>query len=377
MAKPVERRGIVVVGAGIAGASVAAELSWLGQDVLLLERESQPGYHTTGRSAAIYAPSYGPPVIRALTRASLAAFTAPPDADRPHPLLRPRDVLFLARHDQVQALAAAAEDLSLPVIDAAEARSRLPLIREGYLAGALRDSGSADIDVDALHRHYLRGLTASGGELRLGAEVTGLTRDGHGWRILSSAGEIVTDILVNAAGAWADELATMAGIAPVGLVPRRRTALLVAPPDGQGVDGWPMAVDIGEEFYLRPDAGKLLLSPADETPSPACDAQPDEMDVALCVDRIQGAFDLPVRRIEHKWAGLRSFVADRSPVVGFAPDAPGFFWLAGQGGYGIQSAPALARAAAALALGRQLPSDIAAAGVGVEALAPYRKALAA
>ena len=375
--RPMEKRGIVVIGAGIAGASVAAELAGSGQDVLLLEREMAPGYHTTGRSAALYAPSYGPKVIRALTRASRAAFQAPPTAERPHPLLKPRGVLFLARPDQADSFDAMAAEMDLARLTPAQALKRLPLLRSEALHGALEDEQAADIDVDALHRQYLRHLTAMGGETRLRAEVTGLSRDGAGWRIETPQGAIAADIVVNASGAWADELARAAGVAPVGLVPKRRTAILVSPPAGAEVDGWPMAVDIDEQFYLRPDAGKLLLSPADETPSAPCDAQPDEWDVAVCVDRIQTAFDLPVRRIEHKWAGLRSFVADKAPVVGYAADAPGFFWLAGQGGYGIQSAPALARAAAALVLGQPIPPDIAAEGVTAEALAPRREALVA
>jgi len=370
-------RGIVVIGAGIAGASVAAELAAAGQDVLLLERESAPGYHTTGRSAALYTPSYGPPVIRALTRASAAAFNAAPTAERPHPLLRPRDVLFIARADQIDSLEAAAADLPVTRLGAAQARAMLPLLREDYLAGALHDAGSADIDVEALHRQFLRALTAHRGDLRLRAEVTAITREGAGWRIATPQGEVTAEMLVNASGAWADEIALMAGVAPVGLVPKRRTAMLVAPPAGQNVDDWPMVVDIDETFYLRPDAGKLLLSPADETPSEPCDAQPDEWDVAVCIDRVQQAVDLPVRRVEHKWAGLRSFVADKAPVVGHAPDAPGFVWVAGQGGYGIQTAPALGRAAAALALGQPIPQDIADQGVRAEALAPRRQALAA
>lgn len=377
MTNPIERRGIVVIGAGIAGASVAAELAALGQDVLLLEREGAPGYHTTGRSAALYTPSYGPPVIRALTRASRTAFDAPPTPERPHPLLRHRDVLFLSRPDQAESHEAAAAELPVTRLSPAEAQARLPLIRDGYLLGALLDADSADIDVDALHRQFLRALGARGGEMRLNAEVTALARDGAGWRIETAQGAIAAEMVVNASGAWADVIAGMAGVAPIGLTPKRRTALLVAAPAGQRVDDWPMVVDVDETFYLRPDAGKLLLSPADETPSPPCDAQPEEWDVALCIDRVQQAIDLPVRRIEHKWAGLRSFVADKAPVVGPAPDAPGFVWLAGQGGYGIQTAPALARAAAALALGREIPADIADQGVSAQALAPRREALAA
>ncbi|MFN3955143.1 MAG: NAD(P)/FAD-dependent oxidoreductase [Pararhodobacter sp.] len=367
---------VLVVGAGIAGASVAAELAMLGADVVLLEREAQPGYHTTGRSAALYTAAYGPPAIRALTRASGPAFRHSPGV---HPLLRPRGAMFLARTDQEVALGMLEAELrgAARRIDAAAAMARLPILRPGYLSAALIDDQAADIDVDALHRMYLRRLVAAGGRFFASAEVQALSREGGGWCARIPQGFWHAEIVINAAGAWADELARQAGVATVGLVPKRRTALLVDVPAGRVADAWPMAVDVEERFYLKPDAGKLLLSPADETPSPPCDASPDEMDVAVCIDRIQLAFDLPVRRVAHKWAGLRSFVADKCPVAGFAPDAPGFFWLAGQGGYGIQTAPALARLAAALALGRPVPSDIADEGVCAMALAPARAELAA
>lgn len=376
MATNVEHTQVLVIGAGIAGASVAAELAALGADVVLLEREAQPGYHTTGRSAALYTVAYGPAVIRALTRASGPAFHQSPGA---HPLLRPRGAMFLARPDQEASLGALEADLrgAARRIDAAAAVARLPILRPGYLAGALIDDQAADIDVDALHRRYLRQLAAAGGRFCASAEVQALWREGGAWCLRTPQADWRAEIVVNAAGAWADELARLAGVAMVGLVPKRRTALLVDPPAGVMADAWPMAVDVDERFYLKPDAGKLLLSPADETPSPPCDASPDEMDIAICIDRIQQAFDLPVRRIAHRWAGLRSFVADKCPVAGFAPDAPGFFWLAGQGGYGIQTAPALARLAAALALGQPVPADIVDEGVSVDALAPARTELAA
>lgn len=367
---------VIVIGAGIAGASVAAELAATAR-VALLERESQPGYHTTGRSAALYTTTYGPPVIRGLTRASGPTFHAPPDDEIPHPLLHPRGLLFIARADEADALQAMEDELrgAATRVQSDEARALMPLLREDYLHAALHDPTASDIDVDALHRLYLRRLTAAGGVLHNDAEVSALERDGEDWRVETRRGPMRAPVVVNAAGAWADALAGMAGAAPVGLTPKRRTALLVAPPDGMSPGDWPMVVDVNEAFYAKPDAGKLLLSPADETPSPACDAQPEELDVAICVDRIQTAFDLPVPRIEHKWAGLRSFVADKVPVAGYAPDAPGFFWLAGQGGYGIQSAPALARTAAALVLERPVPDDIAAEGVTADALSPARPGL--
>jgi len=367
---------VAVIGAGIAGASVAAELAGLGARVLLLEREDQPGYHTTGRSAALFTVAYGPPVIRALSRASDPLYRAPRDGAA---LLRPRGAMFIARADQAGTLAALAGELGPAVapLSAAQARERVPILRPGHVAAALFDASAADIEVDTLHRGYLRRLADLGGALRCRAEVTGIARDGAGWRIATTGGEVRAEILVNAAGAWADVVARLAGVAPVGLVPKRRTALLVAPPDGARIGGWPMTVDVDEQFYVKPDAGQLLLSPADETPSPPCDAAPDELDIAIAVDRVQQAMDLPVRRVARSWAGLRSFVADKCPVVGYAPGAPGFFWLAGQGGYGIQSAPAMARWAAAAVLERPVPPEIAAEGVSAAQLAPDRLARAA
>jgi len=366
-----------VIGAGIAGASVAAELAGAAR-VVLLERESRPGYHTTGRSAALYTCTYGPPNVRALSRASGTVFhdgTGPNGA----PLIRPRGVLFLARPDQEAALAALETEMAgaLSPLSARAARERLPLLREGYLGAVLFDPAASDIDVDALHQLYLRRFRAEGGTLLTESDVSAMSRSGDAWEIETRQGRIRSAHVVNAAGAWADEIARLAGVDPVGLVPKRRTAALIDAPEGLSTDDWPMAVDCEETFYLKPDAGKLLISPADATPSPPCDAQPEELDVAIAVDRIETAFDVSVRRIEHKWAGLRSFVADGEPVAGYAGDAPGFFWLAGQGGYGIQTAPALARAAAALALGRALPPDIAAEGVREDALAPTRPGLAA
>lgn len=371
-----KNHAIIVIGAGIAGASVAAELASQAR-VLLLEREDRPGYHTTGRSAALFTIAYGPPVIRALSRASHGFFREPGSRFIAQPLLKQRGVIFAAHEGQLAALEDLADELGDAVrsLTRESALSMMPLIRPDYLAGALMDDSAADIDVDALHQHYLKTFQALGGAMRINAGVTAIRREADGWTVEAGGERFHAATVVNAAGAWADEIATMAGIAPVGLVPKRRTAVLIDPPAGHEPDRpnlWPMVVDAEEGFYLKPDAGLLLISPADETPSPPCDAQPEELDVAICVDRIETAFDIPVRRIAHKWAGLRSFVADKCPVIGYAPDADGFFWLAGQGGYGIQSAPAAARTAAALVLGQPLPEDIAAEGVTAEALSPAR-----
>ncbi|UOA33547.1 FAD-dependent catabolic D-arginine dehydrogenase DauA [Sulfitobacter sp. DSM 110093] len=366
----------IVIGAGIAGASVAAELA-SDRRMLLLERESQPGYHTTGRSAALFTVTYGPDVIRALSRASAAFFNDPASPHLDHPLLEPRGAVFVARQDQKSSLAHTVEELGPHVtpLTGAEIETLLPLLRKGYAAAGLRDGSAADIDVNGLHQHYLKSFRAAGGVLQTKAEVLSLRKD-EDWQVDTSQGQFHAPIIVNAAGAWADEIATMAGLAPVDLTPKRRTALTVAPPEGMLPDRWPMVVDIDEQFYLKADAGKLLISPADATPSVPCDAQPEELDVAICIDRIETAFDISLRRIESRWAGLRSFVPDGDPVAGYDPKGEGFFWLAGQGGYGIQTAPALARAAAALVRGEDIPGDIAAEGVTAAALARDREGLA-
>jgi D-arginine dehydrogenase len=247
-----------------------------------------------------------------------------------------------------------------------------PMLRPEYGAAALLDETGNDIDVAALHQGYLRQLKAAGGEVLTRTEVGGLSRSGDDWVIDTRDGPIRAGIVVNAAGAWADELGAMAGAEPIGLIPKRRTAAVIAAPAGTNVHALPMIVDIDEQFYLKPDAGRLLISPADETPASPSDAQPEEIDVAICVDRIETAFEIQVRRIENKWAGLRSFVADKSPVAGFSQTAPGFYWLAAQGGYGIQSAPALARFAAAQVTGRDVPADILDQGVDPADLSPAR-----
>lgn len=367
----------IVIGAGIAGASVAAELS-AHKRVLLLEQESQPGYHTTGRSAALYTVAYGPPVIRALTRASGAFFHNTPGLDGRTSLLHPRGALFIARGDQKEALARLQEDLGTAVkpISVAEIETAVPLLRSGYVASGLIDRTACDIDVNALHQCYLRRFKSAGGQLLTNMQVTDLSRGGN-WSVSTSQAHFTAPIVVNAAGAWADEIAVRAGVKPKGLAPKMRTALVVTPPQGIVPDAWPMVVDVAEEFYLKGDAGNLLISPADEVPSPPCDAQPDEFQVALCVDRIQRAFDIEIKRIHNKWAGLRSFLPDGSPIAAYEPSAPGFFWLAGQGGYGIQTAPALARAAAALIELRPLPEDISAEGVTEAELGAKRAGLAA
>ncbi len=365
---------VIVVGAGIAGASLAAVLAE-DRKVLLLERESQPGYHTTGRSAATFIKTYGPDPIRALTRASEPFYRNPPRGFTEHPLLSPRGILLTVRPDQQALLDKEMEvlaDEGAERLDVEAAMTHCPLLRRETLGGAILDPGGEDMEVHAIHQGYLKMLKAHGGSLLCNAEVQGLSRNGSRWEIETKAGTIRAEILVDAAGAWADSLGEMAGARPIGLVPKRRTAMIVAAPEDCDASSFCLTGDLEETFYLKPDAGKLLLSPADETPSPPCDAQPEELDVAHCVDRIERHFEISVRQIERKWAGLRSFVADKSPVVGWDPEVEGFFWLAGQGGYGIQTAPAMATTAAALLLGRPLPEVVAAEGLEPAALAPQR-----
>ena len=375
-----ERFDVAVIGGGIAGTSVAAELS-KDRRVLLLEMESQPGYHTTGRSAAVYAAVYGPRPIRALTRASRAFFASPSTSHFDTALFRPRPIMMIARQEQAFALDQTIAEVGVmtPVerINESAIRKLNSLVKTGYASAAMLDMSGEDIDVAALHQGYLRQFRDFGGDLRCNATVLGLTHTGRDWQINTGVGEFTVDTIVNAAGAWAEHIGGLAQAESIGLMPKRRTAAIVAAPIGlapETLASLPITIDIEENFYLKPDAGRLLISPADETPSPACDAQPEDMDIALCVERIEQAFDLQVHRIESKWAGLRSFVADKCPVVGYSTTAPAFFWLAGQGGYGIQTAPALARLAASQVLQRPMPQDIAAEGVDLSEIDPSRLA---
>ena len=366
----------IVIGAGMAGASVASELA-AHSTVLMLEAETQAGYHTTGRSAALFTRAYGPAPIRALTRASEAFLRAPDSPWLDGPLLTKRRAMYVARADQQVAYQALQDELGDAVkpLGGAEAMGLVPLFREGHIKNALIDETASDVDVNALHQHFLREFRARGGTTKLKARVERLERTGQSWTVTASGEEFKAGAIINAAGAWCDEVAQMAGSAGLGLVPKRRTVLLVDCPPEHDSDGWPMVIDAQEEFFMKPEAGKLLISPADETPSSPCDAQPEDFDIAVCVDRIERTFEISIARIDQKWAGLRSFFSDKSPVAGYDPVLPGFFWLAGQGGYGIQTAPALARLSAALALGNSVPADILSHGVSAADLAPDRPAL--
>lgn len=366
-----------VVGAGIAGVSAAYHLA-PHASVVILEREHVAAYHTTGRSAALHSETYGSAEIRAITVASGRFYRKPPPGFTDHPLLTPRGALIAGRAEQQADLQKAAKEYARLVpsvrwLDPAETLRRQPLLKPEAAAGGAIFEEAEDMDVAAIHGGFLKGARAAGAVLRLDAEVTSLDRKDGRWTIGLRGGESVTAAtIVNASGAWADALAALAGAAPVGLVPKRRTAFTFDAPAGLDLARLPMVIDFDETWYVKPEVGQFLGSPADETPSPPCDAQPEELDIAIAVERIETATSLQIRRIKNKWAGLRSFVGDKNLVVGYDPVVEGLFWLAGQGGYGIQTGEAAGRLAASLALGRGLPSDIAELGVAEAALSPAR-----
>ncbi len=342
---------IIVIGAGIAGVSAAAELAAYGS-VMLLEMESLPAYHATGRSAAFFAPAYGNQVVRGITAASEHFYRSPPAEFCEQQLIRPRDCLFIAREDQLASLQAMQRDNPLlQAISAATAYQQVPILAPHYLAAAMRDDRGGDLDVDAVLQAYLRLFRRRGGHLATRQRVRAMQWHQDCWRVQSDTGSFSAAVVVNAAGAWADGIAALAGLSGLGIVPMRRTVLLIDPPENVDISCWPLVLDVDEEFYFKPDAGQLLISPADESPSAPCDAQPEELDVAIAVDRFEKATGLDVGRVNHRWAGLRSFADDRTFVVGFDPRAEGFFWLAGQGGYGVQSAPGLAQLTMSLVTG--------------------------
>lgn len=368
---------VVIAGAGIAGASLGWRLAGR-RSVLVLEAESQPGYHATGRSAAMFMESYGPAGVRALTRASRAFYEAPPAGFADVPLLSPRGALYVATRDQEALLRHTRDELApgcptLESLGAAATLARVPCLRADVVHGALLDPDAQDIDVHALHQGFLRGLRSRGGVLATGASLAAARHDGTRWTLRLGDGQTVrAATLVNAAGAWADAVAALAGVAPVGLEPRRRSAFTFKPPEGVDVSAWPAVVGVDEGWYFKPDAGRLLGSPANADPTVPHDVRPEELDIAIGIDRIQSVTTLEIRRPESTWAGLRSFVADGELVIGAEPAQPGFFWLAAQGGYGIQSAAGASALAAALVCGEPLPDELVHHGVDPAALSPRR-----
>jgi D-arginine dehydrogenase len=365
----------LVIGCGMAGAAIASHLSRQAS-VLVLEMEDQPGYHSTGRSAALFSENYGNATIRALSRASRDFFLSPPAGFCEAPLLKPRTVLMFGRSNQraafEQMLKSASSGSTLDQVSAQAALELSCVLRPEGLLGGLLDRNAADIEVHELHRGYIRALKRHGGGIKLGTCVADIRRDAGKWLVRCGEESFRADVIVNAAGAWAGQVAQMAAAQDIHLQPRRRTAVLTDPPPGLTPERWPFIVDVQEQIYLKPDAGLLLFSPADETPVDPCDAQPEDLDVAIAVERLQSETTLEVHRIRRKWAGLRSFVADRSPVIGYDHIQPGFFWVAALGGYGIQTAPALSELAAGLALHDRAELRLAELQLSLNDLSPLR-----
>jgi D-arginine dehydrogenase len=351
---------VIVIGAGMAGSSAAA---WLAADhrVVLIEAEEVAGYHTTGRSAAMWLQNYGPPDVRLLSRLSREFFTTPPEGFTEVALMRHRPVLFLAAADRpAEFEALLAEGEGLRQVEVADAMALVSALRGGYAGGAAIEPDAFDMDVSAIHQGFLRRVRAQGGVLALRHRAGRIERRAGAWHVQTSAGvEFQAKMVVNAAGAWGDAVAVAAGVAPIGLRPLRRTAMIVDPAPFDVAD-WPVIIDAGRHWYARPEARtRLLVSPEDETPSYPHDVQPEEIDVALGIDRMQQALAIEVRRVERSWAGLRTFTPDGSLAFGWDKDVAGFFWCVGQGGYGIQTSPAAGRLVADLVAGRD-PGEAAA-----------------
>ncbi|MBI1396292.1 MAG: FAD-dependent oxidoreductase [Betaproteobacteria bacterium] len=373
------RSDFLIIGAGIAGASAGYFLASRAR-VLVLERESQPGYHTTGRSAALFAESYGTPQVRALTAASRAFFERPPGGFAAGPVLSGRGALFVGDAGQVPALDALHAALQGVCtggrrLSPDEALARVPVLARERLAGGVLDPLAADMDVHTLHQGYLRGLRDRGGEVLCNVDAQVIERTRGLWRARVDGEVFEAPVLVNAAGAWCDVVARRAGVVPLGLVPKRRSAFTFRAPEGVDFGDWPAVIGVDESFYFKPDAGQLMGSPANADPVEPHDVQAEEEDVATGILRIEQATTLRIRRPSHTWAGLRSFVGDGDLVGGFDPRAEGFFWCAAQGGYGIQTSAAMGEVCAALALGQPVPERIRDFGVTAAMLAPDRDTL--
>lgn len=364
----------VVIGGGIAGASAGYALAERGS-VVLLEKEPAAGHHTTGRSAAIYTESYERGPVRRLTMAGKDFFDSPPDGFSEHPILSPLPVLYIAREDQRasvdEVIAASSELVDVERVTGPRLTDLCPVLNESIVMGVF-EPDAMEIDVHELHQAFLRGIRRRGGVVHTRREVTELTHANGAWSVRASGEVYRAPVVVNAAGAWTDGIATLAGLGPLGLTPLRRTAFGFAPPEGLDISSWPIVIDVDEQFYFKPERTQIMGSLAEETPMHAHDVQPEEIDVALAIERIGAATTLWIRHVGRTWAGLRTFAPDRFPVVGFDPRAEGFFWLAGQGGYGIMTSPGMAEAAAGLVADGRLPERLTGFGLSAEELAPDR-----
>src|ERR1700733_12173806 len=366
----------VVIGAGIAGASVADALAPTAS-VALLEAEQQPGYHSTGRSAALFAPNYGSSMFRALARASASFLRSPPPSFTTQELLRARGALHIGRPDQREHLARVAGELEasgtrIEVLSIEAACALVPLLRPAYLGAAAFEPDVQDIDVDTLFRGFLNRGRHNGVRLLTGARIEAPQWRQNAWHFLVNDEAICGRVLINAAGAWADVVGVACGARAIGLQALRRSVALIDPPAGVSVRAWPAVFDVDEQFYLKPDTDRLLVSPADEEPVQPCDAYAEDLAIAIAVDRMQSALDIEVARVARNWAGLRTFAPDRDPGIGLDPKVRNLFWCAGQGGYGIQTAFAFSRLAAALAREESVPTAIAEQGLTASSVWPAR-----
>lgn len=349
---------ILVIGGGIAGLSAAAALSSHAR-VTLLEAEEQIGYHSTGRSATMVHYALGDRLVRALTLASRPFFDDPPANFADAPLGHRVPVLVHAKEEERAALEALDAEISpfakLDRLDAAGVHELCPLLGDDARVG-IADLKGMRLDPHALLQGNARQLRSRGGEVRTAARISRIERRSGAWTVTSDTGESFSAaVLVNAAGSWADRIASLAGIRPLGLEPKRRTIITFDAPPGTNLERLPFTKTIGDELYFGAESGRLFASPMDEVPSEPCDAQPDEYEVALAAHRMEERTRVKVRQIHSKWAGLRTFTSDRHPAIGFAPGSEGFFWLAGQGGFGLQTSPAVAAIAQSLIAGTPWP----------------------
>jgi len=369
----------LVIGGGVAGLSAAARLAGHGR-VIVLEAEEALGYHSSGRSVSFSHFGIGNAVVRGLTAWSRPFFEAPPQGFSETPVARPMATIYSAREAELAALDSLAADMSVYTdrverIGAERLRDLCPILRTGgeHAMAGLYDPTGLKLEAAALLQGYARIVRAAGGAVLNGRRVDAVSREGQGWTVTTEGGErFSAPILINAAGAWCDAIASLAGVAPIGLQPKRRTIIVVDPPAGMAIAGWPFVHSIAGDFYMLPEAGQLLVSPVDEVDDVPSDAAPEEYDAALAAYQLEQYTTVAVTRIAHRWAGLRSFVADRTPTAGFDPDAPGFFWLVGQGGYGLQTAPAMAAIVEALVTGGAWPEGLEALGVTAERVGPAR-----
>ncbi len=370
-----EHFDFIIIGAGIAGASASMRLSEYGS-VVLLERESQPGYHATGRSAATYEPSYGPEKVLRLIKASKPFLDHPPTGFMDTAILSPRGMMTLFRENQGSEYDEFMDILGsigsgFEKLDAGQALKRVPILNPDYYHRAIYSDEAKDIDVHGLHQGYLRAMKALGGKVQVNAEVREISRT-EDWTVTTRSGRFSSPVIINASGAWADEIAVMAGVKPIGLEPRRRCALLASLPQQYDIRDWPLVMGLDPSFYFKPDAGRLMISPEDSHPSAPCDARPEDIDIAYAIDRFERATTVSIRRPEHTWAGLRSFVADEMMVAGFDAQVDGFFWLVGQGGFGIKTSPAMSLITGQLARGKDFPQSVADCGLSEADLSPSR-----